>query len=240
MSSSRRRFSPEQKAQIVRRHLANNESISSLAEELGLQRSQIHLWVNTLLAQADKAFEWSSGSTRADKATAQRKITAYIDRHNNFRLHSAIGDITPADKLLGLEPVICQECDRKLEEASRRRQMARLQGPCPTEVAGQLFTGDNLTRLGQRIRLCRGATGTPSQGPRPKPGRSHDCPASSASGLAPMRHTFAARCRDFLTGCLTVTFTNATPTKFVFPLSQHNSANDDPHHLIGEMSRKRT
>jgi transposase-like protein len=72
MSSSRRRFTPEQKAQIVRRHLANKESVSALAEEFGLQPSQIHLWVNTLLAQADKAFERSSGSTRADKAQDQR------------------------------------------------------------------------------------------------------------------------------------------------------------------------
>ena len=72
MSSSRRRFTPEQKALIVRRHLANKESVSALSEEFGLQPSQIHLWVNTLLAQADKAFERSSGSTRADKAQDQR------------------------------------------------------------------------------------------------------------------------------------------------------------------------
>ena len=54
MSSSRRRFTPEQKALIVRRHLANKESVSALAEEFGLQPSQIPLWVNQLLAHADK------------------------------------------------------------------------------------------------------------------------------------------------------------------------------------------
>ena len=52
--------------------MANKESVSALAEEFGLQPSQIHLWVNQLLAQADKAFERSSGNTRADKAQAQR------------------------------------------------------------------------------------------------------------------------------------------------------------------------
>ena len=72
MGSRRPRFTPEQWAQIVRRHLANKESVSALAAEFGLQPSQIHLWVNTLLAQADKAFERSSGSTRADKAQDQR------------------------------------------------------------------------------------------------------------------------------------------------------------------------
>jgi transposase-like protein len=75
MSSSRHRFSREHKAQVVRRHLANKESISSLAEEFGLQPSQIHLWVNTLLAQADTC-ERSTGSTRADKAEARRSSTA--------------------------------------------------------------------------------------------------------------------------------------------------------------------
>jgi transposase-like protein len=49
MSSSRRRFSPEQKAQIVRRHLANKQAVTALAEEFGLPPSQIHLWANTLL-----------------------------------------------------------------------------------------------------------------------------------------------------------------------------------------------
>jgi transposase-like protein len=57
MSSSRCRHTPEQKAQIVRRHLAIKESISALAEEFGLYPSWIHLCVNTLFASAHKAFE---------------------------------------------------------------------------------------------------------------------------------------------------------------------------------------
>ncbi|MFV0443003.1 MAG: transposase, partial [Planctomycetaceae bacterium] len=56
MTRTRRRFTPGQKAQIVRRHLAGKEAVSALAEEFGLQPSQIHTWVNTVLAQADKAF----------------------------------------------------------------------------------------------------------------------------------------------------------------------------------------
>jgi hypothetical protein len=74
---------------------------------------------------------------------ARRGITAYVDRYNTVRLHSAIGYITPADKLQGLEQVIFQERDRKLEEARLRRQLARRQGPPPAEVAGCLLTGDN-------------------------------------------------------------------------------------------------
>jgi putative transposase len=41
------------------------------------------------------------------------------------RLHSALGYVAPADKLHGLEKIIFEERDRKLEEARARRQRAR-------------------------------------------------------------------------------------------------------------------
>jgi putative transposase len=49
------------------------------------------------------------------------------------RLHSALGDITPADKLAGLDKVIHDERDRKLAEARERRAQAR---QTAREVAG--------------------------------------------------------------------------------------------------------
>jgi transposase-like protein len=72
MSHTRRRFTPEQKAQIVRRHLAGKEAVSALAEEFGLQPSQIHTWVNQLLAQADKAFQRTAENGRAEQANRRR------------------------------------------------------------------------------------------------------------------------------------------------------------------------
>ena len=137
MSSSRHRFSREHKAQVVRRHLANKESISSLAEEFGLQPSQIHLWVNTLLAQGEQACERSSGSTRADKAEARRKITACVERYKTVRLNSAIGDITPADKLLGLE----QGSFRNVT-ANWRRPACDANRPANTVLARQRLPDD--------------------------------------------------------------------------------------------------
>jgi transposase InsO family protein len=56
---------------------------------------------------------------------ARRRVAEFVEHYNHVRLHSAIGYITPADKLNGLEDVIFAERDRKLEEARMRRQQAR-------------------------------------------------------------------------------------------------------------------
>jgi len=64
---------------------------------------------------------------------ARRRIASFVEHYNTVRLHSALGYITPADKLAGLDAVIFAERDRKLEEARQRRQQARL---ATREVAG--------------------------------------------------------------------------------------------------------
>jgi len=56
---------------------------------------------------------------------ARRLVARWVEHYNTVRLHSAIGYVTPADKLLGLESVIHAERDRKLEEARQRRQQMR-------------------------------------------------------------------------------------------------------------------
>jgi transposase InsO family protein len=56
---------------------------------------------------------------------ARRRVADYVAHYNHVRLHSAIGYLTPADKLAGLQEVIFAERDRKLEEARDRRQQAR-------------------------------------------------------------------------------------------------------------------
>lgn len=71
---------------------------------------------------------------------ARRVVASFVTHYNNVRLHSAIGYITPADKLAGLEKVIFAERDRKLEAArALRRQPAMprseltLPSACETE-----------------------------------------------------------------------------------------------------------
>jgi hypothetical protein len=48
------------------------------------------------------------------------------EKHDNTRrLHSALGYVTPADKMAGREPAIFAARDRKLEAARGQRQVKR-------------------------------------------------------------------------------------------------------------------
>jgi len=64
---------------------------------------------------------------------AKRVVENYVKHYNEVRLHSAIGYITPADKLLELEQAIFAERDRKLEEARERRRQQWKDEPLATE-----------------------------------------------------------------------------------------------------------
>ncbi len=102
MSNSRRRFTAEQKADVVRRHLSGKEPVSNLADELGVQPSQIHLWVRQVLDQAAKAFERTGGERRRDDGKDRRivHLEAKLSQKNeviaelmeeNIRAKKAIG-----------------------------------------------------------------------------------------------------------------------------------------------------
>jgi putative transposase len=70
---------------------------------------------------------------------AQRIVAKFVDDYNERRLHSALGYITPRDKLLGRETEIFADRDRKLEAArerrSQERRAARIAEVCYTGTA---------------------------------------------------------------------------------------------------------
>lgn len=56
---------------------------------------------------------------------ARRVVGRYVEHYNTIRLHSAIGYVTPVDKLAGREKAIFEQRDRKLAEARERRAKRR-------------------------------------------------------------------------------------------------------------------
>jgi len=56
---------------------------------------------------------------------ARRIVADFVTHYNNVRLHSAIGYVTPKDRLEGRHPEIFAQRDRKLAEARERRKQLR-------------------------------------------------------------------------------------------------------------------
>ena len=56
---------------------------------------------------------------------ARRIVADYVQHYNYIRLHSAVGYVTPNDRLLGNDEAIHGERDRKLTEARERRKEMR-------------------------------------------------------------------------------------------------------------------
>ena len=63
--------------------------------------------------------------TPLSREDAQRLIAGYVTHYNEVRLHSAIGYVTPEDKLERRDKQIHKERDRKLDEARRSRAQKR-------------------------------------------------------------------------------------------------------------------
>ena len=67
---------------------------------------------------------------------ARRLVTNYVAEYNEVRLHSALGYVTPIDKLRGREQEVFAERDRKLETAREERRCGRRDESCYNRDTG--------------------------------------------------------------------------------------------------------
>ena len=73
MSDARKRqLTAEQRAEIVRRHVADKVPVSELADEFGVQPSQIHIWIKQVLDQAEHAFRRMGRPLKGETAKSRQ------------------------------------------------------------------------------------------------------------------------------------------------------------------------
>lgn len=80
---------------------------------------KIERWHKTMKADSIRMF------SPATLDEARQVVARFVKHYNNRRLHSAIGYITPADRLHGRQDAIWAARDTKLGAARERRAQAR-------------------------------------------------------------------------------------------------------------------
>ena len=104
MKKQRKHYSPEEKVAILRRHLLENEPISKLCDELGLQPTVFYRWQKEFFENGAAAFE--GRAPRADGRARQleervEKLTAKLARkdeviaelmEDHVRLKKSLGE----------------------------------------------------------------------------------------------------------------------------------------------------
>jgi len=80
---------------------------------------KIERFHKTIKSEAIRRFEPS------DPEQARQIVERFVQHYNEVRLHSAIGYVTPADRLAGREREIWEARDRKLEAAREQRRSRR-------------------------------------------------------------------------------------------------------------------
>lgn len=76
----RRSYSPDEKAAILRRHLADKVPISALAEEYGIQPSVLYQWQRQLLDHAAAALRPHHGKPDRHERKQAARIRALEER----------------------------------------------------------------------------------------------------------------------------------------------------------------
>ena len=76
MKKQRKHYSPEQKVTILRRHLLENEPISKLCDELGLQPTVFCRWQKEFFENGAAAFEQKA---RPNHSADQERV-AYLEK----------------------------------------------------------------------------------------------------------------------------------------------------------------
>jgi putative transposase len=132
---------------------------------------------------------------------ARRIVTDYVAHYNAVRLHSAIGYVTPKDRLEGKHAEIFAERDRKLVEArERRKQMrqAKHEQECQPTVTGRPAIDFAAVRAAVTMTAVLGLLGFHA---RTTHGAQQRGPCPLHGSTAGTSHCFSANLRDQIFHC---------------------------------------
>ncbi len=141
MARKRRNFSAQEKVWIPRRHPVEKVPVSDLCDEQSLHPTLFYKRQKEFFEHGAAAFERNNGKIEPRYGTlkrecirpgtplsledAKRLVARFVEHYNTVRLHSAIGYVTPKDKLEGRAHEILQARDQKLEAAREARKLRR-------------------------------------------------------------------------------------------------------------------
>ena len=74
MTRKRRSFSAADKAAAVRKHLVDKVPVSQIAEQMQVQPTLIHNWINAVMNQAERVFE-TPRAAKADQSKQDQTLT---------------------------------------------------------------------------------------------------------------------------------------------------------------------
>ena len=114
---------------------------------------KLERWHRTLKEQAIRP------GTPLDLEQARAIVAEFVAHYNNVRLHSAIGYVTPKDKLEGRAVEVCRARDQKLEAAREMRRQKRA-AQQPTNPLATEESRDQERAVGPEDRALPG--GNPS------------------------------------------------------------------------------
>lgn len=103
---------------------------------------------------------------------ARLLVARFVEHYNHRRLHSAIGYVTPADKLAGRQEVIFAARDQKLAAARARRAARRREARQPSACATEQQRKASGVQGAAMSPLVARATNAPSQH-QPREGETH-------------------------------------------------------------------
>ena len=99
MTRKRKRFAPEQKAAIIRRHLVDGKSIADVCDEYGLQPTVFYRWQKQVFESLPALFDRKGDSSQRALEDENQRLRGIVARKDEI-IAEVTGELLDAKKTL--------------------------------------------------------------------------------------------------------------------------------------------